>query len=395
MGLISNFVYVNLTNKNKKYYKNKGYLFSNKEKTIKVKVEDLPNGSHAKVSVKCDNCNEILSIEWRVFVSHVHNNIYYCGHNKNNCCNKILLKGELNGFYGKKHTEESKKNMSKNNWSKKHKGELSPNWNPKITEEERFLKRSINPKYTEFIKKVLARDNYTCRCCGQFQGDIETHHLDGYDWCKEKRTDETNGITLCKTCHKNFHSIYGYGGNTKEQFEEWLGQAVELVKYEGELPTTKKIYCIEEDKIYDSADEICEEWDYKYSSNIYDVCNHKIKNRKSNDKIIAYECKTVKGKHLLWYDEYITMSKEEVENFLKTNPSKKIYEYYDMNIYSTNNKLLFSGTRKECCNWMVKNKYSKNIRSATVSIGKFYKNKKILNPKNKYLISIYFTTNYT
>ncbi len=29
-----------------------------------------------------------------------------------------------------------------------------------------------------------------------------------------------NGITLCEKCHDNFHLHYGYGDNTKEQFEE-------------------------------------------------------------------------------------------------------------------------------------------------------------------------------
>ena len=34
--------------------------------------------------------------------------------------------------------------------------------------------------------------------------------------------DELNGITLCKGCHSELHSIYGYGNNTIEQFREFL-----------------------------------------------------------------------------------------------------------------------------------------------------------------------------
>ena len=103
-------------------------------------------------------------------------------------------------------------------------GSNNPNWNPNLTEIEREIDRNIEG-YTEFIKKVLERDNYTCQCCGEKEkvsGQLNVHHLDGYNWCKEKRTDETNGITLCKSCHKKFHSIYGRGDNTKEQFEEWI-----------------------------------------------------------------------------------------------------------------------------------------------------------------------------
>jgi dUTPase len=31
----------------------------------------------------------------------------------------------------------------------------------------------------------------------------------------------SNGVTLCKKCHDNFHGIYGIGDNTKEQFQQF------------------------------------------------------------------------------------------------------------------------------------------------------------------------------
>lgn len=115
----------------------------------------------------------------------------------------ISKQGNKNGMYGVK-------------------GELHPNWNSNITDEERESKRKFNG-YDEWRKEVFERDNYTCQCCGDNRGgNLIGHHKDGYDWCVERRIDVTNGVTLCENCHKKFHSIYGYGGNTEQQFEEFM-----------------------------------------------------------------------------------------------------------------------------------------------------------------------------
>ena len=298
MGLISEYVEIKLGGRNIKHYENLGYeiprvknkygkIIVPKGTTINVKVEDLLNGCGIKVKAKCDNpnCNKEYYIDYKNYINHNHNGKTYC----RGCVNKVL-----------------------------HSGNDNYRWNPNLTDEERDNKRK-SPKYVEFVKKVLKRDNYTCQCCEkESHGDMEVHHLDGYDWCKDKRTDETNGITLCKNCHKNFHSIYGYGNNTKEQYEEWIGKTIDkLEKYDGELPTTRKIYCIEEDKVYDSAEQLASHLKLKDKSCIYDVCNK-----------ISY---STKNKHLLWYDDYINMSKEDIKNYVELCKlkikSKKVYQY--------------------------------------------------------------------
>ena len=101
-------------------------------------------------------------------------------------------------------------------------GENSPLYDKSKTQEEREQFRLING-YSEFIKGVYERDNYTCVCCGDDKGgNLNAHHLNGYNWDKEHRTDINNGVTLCEDCHKEFHNIYGYVNNTEEQFEEFM-----------------------------------------------------------------------------------------------------------------------------------------------------------------------------
>lgn len=102
------------------------------------------------------------------------------------------------------------------------KGKNNPNYNPNKTDEEREIDRNY-PEYTQFIKDVMARDNYTCQITGkESTRDLAVHHIDSYNWCKEKRTDIDNGIVLCTEIHNLFHSIYGFGNNTEEQFNDFL-----------------------------------------------------------------------------------------------------------------------------------------------------------------------------
>lgn len=94
--------------------------------------------------------------------------------------------------------------------------------NHDLTLEDREGRRLIDG-YEEWRKSVFERDSYTCQCCGDnWSGKLNAHHLDGYHWCKERRTDISNGITLCETDHRIFHSIFGNKNNTEVQFDEFL-----------------------------------------------------------------------------------------------------------------------------------------------------------------------------
>ena len=74
-------------------------------------------------------------------------------------------------------------------------------------------------EYKEWRTKVYERDGYVCQICGETKsGSFNAHHLDGWDQHPDKRLDVDNGVTLCKACHMEFHLIYKYGGNKKEQF---------------------------------------------------------------------------------------------------------------------------------------------------------------------------------
>lgn len=105
------------------------------------------------------------------------------------------------------------------------------NYNPLITDEERVKNRySIYGEDRRFWRrKVYEKYDYTCVCCKQRGGKLNAHHLNGYSWYEEGRYDVNNGVALCKSCHLDFHSKYGYGDNTKEQFEEYYKEVKVLI----------------------------------------------------------------------------------------------------------------------------------------------------------------------
>jgi hypothetical protein len=108
-------------------------------------------------------------------------------------------------------------------WDCRNKGlsrENNPNWNPSKSDEDRIRQRKYK-EYTQWRTAVYERDNYTCVCCGKIGGDMNAHHLDGYHWCVERRTDITNGVTLCEECHTDFHAVKGSKNNTEQQYFDW------------------------------------------------------------------------------------------------------------------------------------------------------------------------------
>lgn len=298
MGLLSTEVEVKLCGKYIKYYENLGYeipkYYDKKHQkytvkngtTIIVKVIHLPKNSNVYVNAVCDGCGKELRRMYNTYNKQIHDGKCYC----HKCGNRILNSG-VN----------------------------SNNWNPNLTDEERSIGRNY-PEYYNFIKRVLERDNYTCQCCGKIcSGDAEVHHLNGYDWYIEGRTDETNSLVLCHTCHGNFHKHFGKGRNTREQYEEWIGYTVgELEKYDEVLPIARQVFDYERNKVFESAKSYAEIYGVNIT-NVRKCCGHRTCNRtiKHKDGTIhnnTYAVNTVKGHHLFWFDEYKNMTEEEISS---------------------------------------------------------------------------------
>ncbi|MGG1441375.1 phage replisome organizer N-terminal domain-containing protein [Brevibacillus laterosporus] len=60
-------------------------------------------------------------------------------------------------------------------------------------------------EYREWRREVFERDNFTCQKCGQHGGKLEAHHIKGFAAYPALRFIVSNGVTLCKQCHKDLH----------------------------------------------------------------------------------------------------------------------------------------------------------------------------------------------
>lgn len=129
-------------------------------------------------------------------------------------------KGQKGSFYGRNHTKESLKKMSDSKKGK-YTGKNNSNWNLNLTDEERKANRHSSTNKA-WRKKVYKRDNYICKCCGAKGVDVEAHHLENFSDNPTLRTDVDNGITLCKNCHLQFHMFYGFHHTTLEQTLEFI-----------------------------------------------------------------------------------------------------------------------------------------------------------------------------
>lgn len=107
-------------------------------------------------------------------------------------------------------------------------GSTNPNYNHTLTVAERIKGRHY-PEYYQWLKDVYSRDDYTCVKCREKGGILNAHHIVSYARHKTLRIKLSNGVTLCKACHTDFHSLYGNKTFTEGDFKEFMNTKFDII----------------------------------------------------------------------------------------------------------------------------------------------------------------------
>ena len=137
-------------------------------------------------------------------------------------------RGEKNKpWLGKEFSEEHKKNISMGiraapDFAKsmkargmKMRGSNHWNWKGGISGEEKRIRQT--PEYRSWRLAVYRRDHFTCQDCGKKPKQIVAHHVKPFDEFPSLRFDVSNGVTLCRACHRYRHWMRDLEGQTPFQ----------------------------------------------------------------------------------------------------------------------------------------------------------------------------------
>ena len=209
-----------------------------------VAVSSLGHGSTMNVRVQCPTCGDIRVSAYGLLVRNGHNNCQPCTlkavHSKpldvGAKYGRLTVIAEAESGYSLFKCDCGNEKVASNYAARKgttqscgclrkeckppqaRKGENHHNWKGGISgERERFMQAS---EYKDWRNAVLKRDNYRCQCCGA-KGRLVAHHLKAYHNHPDLRTVESNGVTMCRSCHEKFHNQYGRIDFTEQDYLEF------------------------------------------------------------------------------------------------------------------------------------------------------------------------------
>lgn len=177
-----------------------------------------------RISFSCLVCGRIVSRA----ISQVKHGGKTCSKSCKVAYMKLIFLGENNPFYGKHHSDETKRLIRAKVFlvpKPSRRGSNNHFWKGGVSQMNHRMRNNImdQPDYKRFRLLVLSRDR-VCQHCGS-ETELQVHHLKEFELYPSLRMDVNNAIVLCKTCHKKTDS---YG--RKKRGIKWYERLRKLAK---------------------------------------------------------------------------------------------------------------------------------------------------------------------
>lgn len=127
---------------------------------------------------------------------------------------------------GKKYSEKTKKKVSLaltgRRWTKSQREKFSKSYKsnpanygrrPWNWKDGKSVTIRRTAEYKDWRLSVFKRDGFACVGCGDNRGgNLQAHHILSFTKYPNLRLDVSNGVTLCRLCHKKIHPHLGFVG---------------------------------------------------------------------------------------------------------------------------------------------------------------------------------------
>jgi len=167
----------------RKYYEDKGYVFTKYYEEFEVRISDLSDGSQVPVEVECDKCGEIYNVIWKNYKSHVHeDDKYYC-------------KKCATGLFGSERTRKTRLKNGKSfyqwcydNLTEEEADIITTRWDNSLNIDKDG--NELTSKDVSYGSQGYSREGYWFKCPDNPSHTSELKDISGF-------TNVNGGTTLC------------------------------------------------------------------------------------------------------------------------------------------------------------------------------------------------------
>jgi len=218
MGLITENTPIKWNPANKKWYENKGYIYTKMGDEFEVKVEDLSVGSNSLVDIQCDGCGGVLkNIKWHTYLRCVHKNgKYFCL----SCANNLF--GREKGRKTKLKNSRSFYDWCYDNLSKEEADIIIARWDYDKNIDRNGYK--LTPQDISYSSGGLNQKGFWFKCLNHYEHESELKYISGFTHGQKGSLD----CNKCNTLAVTHPHLIPYLVNIDDAYKYSFGSTIKI-----------------------------------------------------------------------------------------------------------------------------------------------------------------------